>query len=128
MSLRSRINVWIKVGLIPLFTHNSHNLEVLGRRGIILSDANPMSGVFRYIDPPTPSPPGECVSPRLWCGGRTHSLGGERWGVKSSEDARHCSVLYIYNYFVSYAYPFWGQYLYFCSLNGCTFIFLLHRI
>ncbi len=28
--------------------------------------------------PPTPSPPGECVppSPSLWCGGRTHSLGG----------------------------------------------------
>jgi hypothetical protein len=29
---------------------------------------------------PTPSPPGECVPARLWCGGRTHSLGGEGVG------------------------------------------------
>jgi hypothetical protein len=41
-----------------------------------------MSLVFQNIDPPPPSPPGECVvcTPRLWCGGRTHSLGGERGG------------------------------------------------
>ncbi len=38
--------------------------------------------------------------PRLWYGGRTHSLGGEGVGVNSLEDARHCSVLYICNYFV----------------------------
>jgi hypothetical protein len=30
-----------------------------------------MSGVFRNIDPITHSPPGECVPPLLWCGGRT---------------------------------------------------------
>ncbi len=38
-----------------------------------------MSGVFQNIDP---SPPGECIpdTPRLWCGGRTHSLGGEGGG------------------------------------------------
>jgi hypothetical protein len=56
-----------------------------------------MSGVFRNIDPPTPSPPGECVPPRLLCGWRTQSLGGEGvvGGFNSSEDARHCSVLYI---------------------------------
>ncbi len=39
-----------------------------------------MAGVFQNIDPPPPSPPGECVLPRLWCGGRTHSLGGEGGG------------------------------------------------
>jgi hypothetical protein len=33
-----------------------------------------MSSVFQNIDPP---PPGECVPPRLRCGGRTHSLGGD---------------------------------------------------
>jgi hypothetical protein len=55
-----------------------------------------MSSVFRNIDHPTPSSPGECLSPRLWCGGRTHSLGGD--GVE--EDARHCSVLCICKYFV----------------------------
>jgi hypothetical protein len=64
-----------------------------------------MSGVWRNIDPPTPSPPGECVyPPSLWCGGRTHSLGGEGVEgsiVRSSEDARHCSVLYTCKYFVA---------------------------
>ncbi len=40
-------------------------------------------------------------TPRLWCGGRTHSLGGEwEWRANSSEDAPHCSVLYICKYFV----------------------------
>jgi hypothetical protein len=59
-----------------------------------------MSGVFRNIElTPTPSPRGECVPPRLWCGSHT------RWverglGVNSSEDARHCSELYICKYFV----------------------------
>jgi hypothetical protein len=33
-----------------------------------------MSLVFQNIDPPSPSPPGECV---LCCGGRTDSPGGE---------------------------------------------------
>jgi hypothetical protein len=39
-----------------------------------------MSLVFQNIDPPPPSPPGECVCtpPRCWWGGgRTHSPGGE---------------------------------------------------
>jgi hypothetical protein len=59
-----------------------------------------MSGVFQNIDPPPPSPP-ECVTPWLWCGGRTYSLGGV--GVGGSivrKDARHCSVLYICKHFV----------------------------
>ncbi len=43
------------------------------------------------------------VYPRVWCGGRTHSLGGEGWGVNSSEDAKHCSVLYISKYFVVFS-------------------------
>ena len=38
-----------------------------------------MSLVFQNIDPPPPSPPGECVYPRLCCGG-THSPGGEGVG------------------------------------------------
>ncbi len=72
------------------------------RRGIILEKANPMSGVFRNIDPPgpTPSPPGECVHPAFGAVGR-HTRQVEReWGVNSSEDARHCSVFYICKYFV----------------------------
>jgi hypothetical protein len=59
-----------------------------------------MSGVFRNITPyPTPSPPGECVPPAFGAG-----VGHTRWwrgggAVNSSEDARHCSVLYICKYF-----------------------------
>jgi hypothetical protein len=49
---------------------------------------------------PHPSPPGECVPPSLGAGVR-HTRWVERgWGVNSSEDARHCSVLYICKYFV----------------------------
>jgi hypothetical protein len=82
------------------------------RREIILLEASPMSGVFQNIDPPTPSPPGECVPPRLWCGGRTHSLGeeGVGGGVNILEDARHSSVLYICKYFVG------------GGVNNCSFI------
>jgi hypothetical protein len=52
-----------------------------------------MSGVFQ-----TPSPPGDCVP----FGAGEDTLAG--WGVNSSEEARHCSVLYIYKYFVGYTY------------------------
>jgi hypothetical protein len=56
-----------------------------------------MPGVFRNIDPPTPSLPGECVPPAFGAGGG-HTRWVERgWRVNSSEDARHCSVLYIRN-------------------------------
>ncbi len=47
----------------------------------------------------------QCVPPRLWCGGRTHSLGGEGWGVNLLEDVRHSSVLYICRYFVVCTIP-----------------------
>jgi hypothetical protein len=60
-----------------------------------------MSGVFQNIDPPPPSLPGECVPSHHWCGGRTHSLGGEGVGVNSLEGARHCSVLYLCKYFAA---------------------------
>ncbi len=59
-----------------------------------------MSDVFQNIDPPHPHRSAS-VPPRLWCGGRTHSLGGEWWGGGNIlEDARHCSVLYIRKSFV----------------------------
>jgi hypothetical protein len=41
-----------------------------------------------------PSPPGECVPPRLCCGGRTPWPGGERWGVNILEDAMPDTALY----------------------------------
>ncbi len=53
-----------------------------------------MSGVFRNIDPHPLTAWLVCVPPaRLWCGGRTHSLGEEGVGGNSLEDARHCSAL-----------------------------------
>jgi hypothetical protein len=58
-----------------------------------------MTGVFRNIDP---SPPGECVSPFVAWGGHTRGVGV---GVISSEDARHCYVLYSFKYFVVESLP-----------------------
>jgi hypothetical protein len=69
-----------------------------------------MAGVFQNNDPPPPSPP--C----LWCGGRTHWLGGEGGrGVNIFEDARHSSVLYIRKYFVKILLYFYNKIL--CSFN-----------
>ncbi len=71
-----------------------------------------MSGVFQNIDPPPPHRPAcvYCV-PRLWCGGRTRSLGGDGgWGVNILEDVRHCSehyTVYVYKNFVGYTFPAW---------------------
>jgi hypothetical protein len=58
-----------------------------------------MSGIFQNIDPHPLTAKRVCTS-RLWCGGRTHSL-----GVNILEDARHCSVLYTCKYFVA-PHPF----------------------
>jgi hypothetical protein len=64
---------------------------------LLLYEANPMSCVFQNIDPPPPSPPGDCVPPRLCLGGED-TLAGWRggWGVNILEDAKHSSVLYLY--------------------------------
>ncbi len=48
----------------------------------------------------TPHCPASVYPPAFGAGGRTHSLIGEGWEVNSSEDVRHCSVLYICKYFV----------------------------
>jgi hypothetical protein len=59
-----------------------------------------MSGVFQNIDAPPSHRPASVYPPAFGAGG-----GHTRWvergrGVKSSEDARHCSVLYICKYFM----------------------------
>jgi hypothetical protein len=50
-----------------------------------------MSLVFQNIDPPTPSPPGECVRPAFVGGGGEDTLAGRRggWGVNMLENERH---------------------------------------
>ncbi len=59
-----------------------------------------MSGVFRNIDLPPPHRPAS-VYPPVFGAGVGHTRWVERgWRVNSSEDARHCSVLYICKYFV----------------------------
>jgi hypothetical protein len=67
-----------------------------------------MSRVFQNIDP---SPTGECVP--LWCGGRTHPLGGEGGGGsifwKTRSTALY-STVYICMHFV--ARPYGHEYLY----------------
>ncbi len=59
---------------------------------------------------PTPHRPAS-VYPQLWCGGRTHSLGGEGVGGQYFVSARHSSVLYICKYFVA------------CAMEACAFVF-----
>jgi hypothetical protein len=68
-----------------------------------LNCKRPIQGLAssKNIDPPTPSPPGECVPPAFDAGGG-HTRWVERgWGVNILEDTRHCSVLYICKYFVN---------------------------
>jgi hypothetical protein len=55
------------------------SLEHLYRREIILWEVNPMSDVFQNIDPPPPSPPGECVPSAF--GGGEDTLAGWRGGL-----------------------------------------------
>jgi hypothetical protein len=65
-----------------------------------------MSGVFRNIDHPPPHRPASVYPPSpplVRGGGHTYWVMRGR-GVKSWEDARHCSVLYICKYFVHEAY------------------------
>jgi hypothetical protein len=62
-----------------------------------------MSGIFRNIDPPPPHRPASVYPlPRLWYGGEDTLAG---WGGGGgSEDARHCSELYISKYFVQISF------------------------
>jgi hypothetical protein len=55
-----------------------------------------MSGVLRNIDPPPPHRPASVYPPAFDAGGGHTRWVKRGWGVNSSEDARHCSVLYIY--------------------------------
>jgi hypothetical protein len=60
-----------------------------------------MSGVFRNIDPPPPHRPASVYPPppRLWSGGRTHSLAGWRGGgetiVRKTPDTALYSIIYV---------------------------------
>jgi hypothetical protein len=72
------------------------SLIIVYRRGIILKEANQMSVVFRTIDPPPLTARRVCTPPPLMRGDDT--LAGR--SIVRSEDARHCSVLNICEYFV----------------------------
>jgi hypothetical protein len=54
-----------------------------------------MSGVFRNIEPPPPHRPASVYPTAFGAGGGHNRWVEMGWGVNSSEDARHCSVLYI---------------------------------
>ncbi len=72
-----------------------------------------MSGVFLTIDPPAPSPLGECVLPPHQRRDDTHSPGceGVQGNSSSSEDARHWIGLLQYypstqdTFFILYGMP-----------------------
>jgi hypothetical protein len=76
-----------------------------------------MSGVFQILTPHPLTSRRVCTPIRLWCRGRTHSRRGVGGGgVNIMEDARHCSVLYISNYFVDHTIPRVPSFLS-CRLN-----------
>jgi hypothetical protein len=64
-------------------------LQVFIRREIIT--VRGQSYVLQNIDPPPPSPPGECVLPPNKGRGYNYTLAGPRWGwgVNILEDERH---------------------------------------
>ena len=65
-----------------------------------------MAGVFQNIDPPSPSPPGECVlPPPLVRGEDTLARRRGGCGVNILEDVRHSSALYLSKYFVLSTIP-----------------------
>jgi hypothetical protein len=64
-----------------------------------------MSGVFRNIDPSPPHRPASVYPHAFGAGGGLTRWVERGWGVNSSEDARHCSVLYICKYFVITTMP-----------------------
>jgi hypothetical protein len=79
------------------------------------------------IDPPTPSPPGECVPPPLVRGEDTLARWRGGWRVNICvEDARHSSVLYICKYFVALTLPIQHAHNFFplsrniLYMYGCT--------
>jgi hypothetical protein len=54
-----------------------------------------MSGVFQNIDPPPPHRPASVYPPAFGAGEDTLARGRGGGGVNSSEEARHCYVLYM---------------------------------
>jgi hypothetical protein len=70
-----------------------------------------MFGVFQLIESP-PLTARRVCTPRLWCRGRTHSLGGE--GVGGQYFGRRqtllCTLLYIRKYFVGIGYCWMRHY------------------
>ncbi len=66
--------------------------------------------LLKNIDPPPPSPPGECLPPPPLLRGED-TLAGRRggWGVNVLEDARHSSVLYLYRILFGSPLSFVGE-------------------
>ncbi len=60
-----------------------------------------VGGLPKNCPPPPPPPAGEGIPPPPLVRGEDTLARGRGGGVNSSEDTRHCSVLYICKYFVS---------------------------
>jgi hypothetical protein len=58
-----------------------------------MQEANPMSGVFQKYWPPTPLTARRVCTPRLRCGGRTHSLVGEGGGGVNKDTAMYSTYV-----------------------------------
>jgi hypothetical protein len=94
------------------------------RRGIILQEASPMSGVFQNINPHHLTARRVCIPPPLLVRGGYTRWVERGWGVNILEDARHCSVLYIRKYFVLLSYRL--TVVAHLHLGVCTVYFMNH--
>ncbi len=72
--------------MVKKFKYNSFTMKL-----VTFAEYRAVYGVFQNIDPPPPSPPGECVLPPHQRGGGTPSPGGGGWGwgVNILKDVRH---------------------------------------
>ncbi len=91
---QSKHKLLVSIGLVPV--------EDVPRREIIVRRQSYGWRLPKYWPPPHP-PHHPASIPRLWCAGRTDSLGGEGgWGFNILEDAKHSSVLYVCKSFLVY--------------------------
>jgi hypothetical protein len=64
-------------------------LYTVNRREIITVRGQSYVSHLPNIDPPSPSPPGECVPPAFFAGGGHTPGRREGWGINILEDERH---------------------------------------
>ncbi len=83
--------------LMPYMSKGTAGAVLYTHKVLTYIEYRAVSGVFRTIEPPTPSPPSECVLPPPLRRGVNNRRSVRGWGDNISEDARHWIGLLQYN-------------------------------